>query len=157
MPPPKTRSKPRFALFNVGKSKASPARAASTKRASLRHSAIRTDALKLPPELLLDAGQPVPRRLQGGEASTSDPKDTQRGNASQIPSRGDDNISMKDSALPPLPNDRTAAALAHPSSTISAGPRRLAPAQPAVPSCVLASSRRGPLRSHEGWLAELTG
>ena len=39
--------KPRYALFSVGKNKASPARTASIKRASLRASVIRTEAPKL--------------------------------------------------------------------------------------------------------------
>ncbi|OJT02259.1 hypothetical protein TRAPUB_7240 [Trametes pubescens] len=48
MPQPTSSSKPRFTLFSVGRNKASPARVASSKRASLRLSAIRTEALKLP-------------------------------------------------------------------------------------------------------------
>ncbi|KAI0635640.1 hypothetical protein C8Q77DRAFT_1071637 [Trametes polyzona] len=100
MPQPASRAKPRFQLFSVGKNKPSPARAASTKRASRRQSALRAEALRLPPEFT-GAGSPElseQKRKESGEGST--PVDTPSEDNNEIPT-----TDMKDTALPPIPQD----------------------------------------------------
>lgn len=47
MAKPATRPKSRYGLFSVGRNKASPARTASTRRASVRRSVIRGEATQL--------------------------------------------------------------------------------------------------------------
>ncbi|KAI0768016.1 hypothetical protein BD413DRAFT_494030 [Trametes elegans] len=74
MAPPPSRPKARFSPFSVGRNKPSPARAASTKRASLRQSVhLRSEALNLSSETT-DPARTLPggpRRDKSGEQSAT--------------------------------------------------------------------------------------
>ncbi|KAI9061066.1 hypothetical protein FKP32DRAFT_972834 [Trametes sanguinea] len=143
MPPPSSRPKPRFALFSVGQHKTSPARAASTKRASLRHSALRAEALKLQlPAGLANAGRdldPEAQREDGG-AERSARVDTPPANGPAIPTyplHDADDTPMKNTALPPIPTEPPAHASSsspRPSAGSSASPGTARPSTSASSS-----------------------
>ncbi|RPD59589.1 hypothetical protein L227DRAFT_611820 [Lentinus tigrinus ALCF2SS1-6] len=90
--------KPRYALFSVGRNKASPARTASVKRASLRASVVRTEAPKLH---LAFQGE---RDAAGCKPPANPaPSLTTRDISRPQPESSPDN--MKDTPLPSLPSD----------------------------------------------------